>query len=150
MSQLSEIYTALAAKVVTVGATNVAAKDVSELPQSVETGVMPIRLLLPFNEKAGGDELSIVTFGRTATIDWRITDLLFWASAGQGSGLANAAPSLVAYKAAYVDMIRQMRWPQGVGDVVGLELRPGDFEWPRGSQRWYYGVAATVTVREFL
>lgn len=149
MSQLLALYTALAAQTVTVGEVEVAARDVDALPQAVESGALPLRLLLPFGAgRAGGDELSLYSAtGRAASVRWRLTDLLFWQATAQGAGLASTAPKLIEYMAAYVEMIRALTLP-GRATVVGLEMVPTAFEWPAG--RGYFGVSCTVIIEEVL
>jgi hypothetical protein len=153
-SQLATIYSTLAGQVITVGSVGVTALSGADLPDSIESAQLPIRLLLPVGGKAAGTLQGFRTFGGggqtpVLTIDWILTDLLVWRALGAGVGLTDLAPELIAYCAAYLSVLGPMRTAKwSVTDVTFPVI--GGFEWPPQSDRWYSGVQAQLTVREIV
>lgn len=155
MSQLTTIFSALAATTITVGITSITALNGATLPDSVESAQLPIRLILPVGGKASGTVATPRTFKTSATeggvlvVDWTISDLLLWRALGAGIGLTDLAPDLIAYMAAYMAVVaplRTSRW-----SLTGITFPViGGLEWPASSDRWYSGVQASLTIREII
>lgn len=151
MSNLLAIYTALAAKPVSVGAVTPTVKTLATLPDKIESAQCPTRLLLPIGAGRGeGRAFSFVTIGTTAKPTWHITDLLLWRVAPEGLGLQTVAEDLVKYCAAYAEMLRSFRNPATQCVLKESNLSIGKYEWPAGSGQWFFGVECTLDVDEVL
>jgi hypothetical protein len=152
MAQLLAIYAALAALPVTFtdgagNARSIAALPLDETPQAVDSAIVPVRLLQPFGARGEGQLEARYTPGPGVLgIEWGIADMLFWASAGSGIGLAAYAADLVRYKAAYLEIIRSLGTSQYW--VSAWVATVDTFEWPAESGQLYHGVNVRLTVRE--
>ncbi|MCA9940554.1 MAG: hypothetical protein KC418_18075, partial [Anaerolineales bacterium] len=145
MSQLLDVYAALAAQVVTVDGVDVPADDLHQVRNAYERPDLPRRLLLPpgANEGSGVVEFTPLTFSQIQ-VTWRITDLLLWQAQGQGQGIAEVLPNLTAYIAAYAEMLRSLKRPTSRTAVTGFSPAADVYEWPAGSNQWYWGVRCVV------
>lgn len=169
MSRIRDLYRYIASVAVefesptTGGRTRATARDLSDLRNSEAAAEMPVRLLLPVS-MLDGDEAQFATYGDGgAALQWRVTDLMLWRPLAQGMGLTDAAEDLVLYAGAYADAVVTMRnglssaaedGPLDEGlyevDLVTAAIRPGVFEFPRGSNRHYLGVECALTFEERL
>lgn len=152
MSQLLDIYAALAAQTVTVDDVDVPADDLHQVQNAYERPSLPRRLMLPpgANEGSGVVEFTPLSFGNQMQVTWRITDLLLWQAQGQGMGVAEVLPRLADYIAAYAEMLRQLKRPTSRSTVTGFSPAADVYEWPAGSGQWYWGVRCIVMVSEIL
>jgi len=152
MSMISEVYTALAAlTVTTTSGKTPAVYNLGELLESVNTANLPCRLLLPLGDNPGeGREGQFINIGSTITIDWQITDLMLWQASEQGLGLRQFAPELVDYCGKYVDAMRAFKCPVPNTALTNVYVVPGEYEWPRGSGRYFAGVLCQLQVNEVL
>lgn len=152
MSQLLEIYAALAAQTVTVGDVDVPADDLHQVQNAYERPQLPRRLMLPpgANEGSGVVEFTHLAFGGQMQVAWRMTDLMLWQAQGQGMGVADVLPKLATYIAAYADMLRELKRPTSRSTVTGFSPAADVYEWPAGSNQWYWGVRCIVVVSETL
>lgn len=151
MSAILDIYTALAAKTVTIGGVTPTVYSLASLPASAETAITPCRLLLPVGDSANeGREFGFIAIGTTVTVDWQIKDLLLWQSTGQGTGLSGFASDLVEYAGLYADMLRTFKAPSTQSNLQSANILPGVFEYPASSGRFYTGVLCTLTVHEVI
>lgn len=152
MSIISNIYDALAAKeVATTSGKTPTVYNLDELPESITTAHLPCRLLLPIggnpNEALDGQFIAI---GTTVTVNWQVSDLMLWQASEQGLGLREFAPELVDYCGKYVDMMRTFKCPYTNSALEAFSVTPGEYEWPRGSGRFYAGVLAQLNIKEVL
>lgn len=150
MSVITQVYNALEAVTVTTtsGVTPIV-YDLDELPESITTAHLPCRLLLPL----GGNPLteregSFYAIGTGVTVDWQISDLMLWQASEQGIGLREFAPELVDYCGKYVDAMRTFKCPYSNTALTGFSVTPGEYEWPRGSGRFFAGVLAQLVIKE--
>ena len=158
MSNIRSLYTALAGINITFtteagsNATPVA-YDLNSLPRGIKTGHLPCRLLLPTEEWEGGGGLEIMSMG-TATASgemvWNVTDLMLWKAVGQGRGLMDALPDLVRYAGAYVEALIQNRNITPNTRLRSLNVRPGVFQYPLGSNSHFFGVEVNLTFAELI
>lgn len=156
MSQARALYSTLAATAITFAresgsSVTVTAKDLHQLPNAVQAADAPARLLLPYSvtTKADGQFLTVDTI---LAATWVITDLLLWKPGTLGAGIADSAADLVRYQAAYLEAMRSLASMGGLAgvEVLSIELRPGLYDWPIGSNTWWQGVMASITVLEEL
>ena len=151
MSAIVDIYAGLAAKEVTVYGITPPVQDHSDLTSTVESADLPIRILHPFtgNRLSGGFSFVGIGDGIAATT-WTITDMLLWKPQAEGLGLVEVTRELVAYGAAYAEMLRTWRAPTVQSHLTQASITHGLIEYPQQSGRKYFGVTCTLTVEEFL
>ena len=152
-SQLVSIVATLAAQPVALGTGTVLGVTGADLPDSLESAQVPLRLLLP----TGGRQEVAASLGKTfasggqgvTVAEWEISDILFYRALGAGIGMTDLAPVVSGYCAAYLSIfapLRTQRW-----SVTAVRFPAiGGFEWPLGSERWWSGVQATVTIKEII
>jgi hypothetical protein len=150
MSDILAIYDTLVAMSVTVGSTTPTAYDLDQLPNAVRSAMLPVRLLLPTESRGDAEEFMFVALGKTATVRWRITDLLLWQPVAQGRGLQDVADDLVTYAGAYLEALRDNRAPSTQSYVVSASASPGVYEWPGQSGNYFFGCECVVTIEEVL
>lgn len=149
-SQLTSIYATIADYDITVNGQAVGCLDLSQLRTSLESAVLPTRMLNPMDARGGG---SLQTFwtvqpGSVATVDWQIADMLAWRAHAAGIGLEDITPDLIAYKVQYIELIRSLRSARY--NIVGCSMRVTAYEWPQGAGRWWDGVICQLTIREIV
>lgn len=156
MSQIRTIYTTIANTGITFtkeagGAVTVAAKDLNALPGALQSADAPVRLLLPYSVTTRADG-SFMTLDALMSVTWVVTDLMLWRPGQLGAGISESAPDLVRYQAAYLEAIRALHSMGGLAGVATLdiELRPGIYNWPIGSDTWWQGCMSSITVLEEL
>ena len=164
-SSVLEIYDALAAKTVSVassvayGTVTPQVKNLDDLPERVESSMLPCRLLLPLGgitEQDHSIQADVFGDNPASTYTWKITDLLLWRETELGTGIASVASDLIAYTGAYLDMLRSFRYPttqdadtnQSV--LVSARVLRGQFEYPARSGNWYTGVECVLTIEEYV
>lgn len=153
MSEITSIYTALAAITVTTTSGSTATVfDLDELKNRINTSDLPVRMLLPVGDDTRGEgrEGAFVAIGTTMTIDWQVSDLMLWQPLGQGEGLREYAPELVDYCGKYIDAMRTFKCPTSNSSLTGVYMMPGIYEWPMGEGVYYAGVLCQLTIHEVL
>jgi len=150
MSIITNIYAALAAKTITTtSGVTPTVYDLDELPENITTAHLPCRLLLPVGGyPAEGRDAEFIAIGTGVTINWQITDLMLWQASEQGIGLREFAPELVDYCGKYLDSMRTFKCPYTNSALESFSVMPGEFEWPRGSGRYYAGVICQLNIKE--
>jgi len=164
MSQIRQLYTNLAAKVVTVTledttTKNVACDDLSVLAPGTSQPDLPRRFLLPSKPQGGGaDGFQALALGVTNTfsqVTWHLTDICLWREMGQGIGLNDVLSDLVRYAGQYVEMLAD---DQSVGFTsndtfsnyrLSIDIVP-DFQWPRSTGNDYFAVLVHLSVDELI
>jgi len=156
---LRQLYTALAGMAVSFTGEDgadytVTAKDLHQLPKRLQTGHLPLRLLLPSEayDARGGELLAIGAGAEAAAgeVQWVIADLMLWEAAGQRSGLKDIYPDLVRYAGAYAETIMQNRAPVTGVSLISLSIGVGAYEYPLGSGDLWHGVECILLWREIL
>ena len=153
-SQIATIYDTLAAKSLTVSSTAVTAKDADQIPNSLNTADLPVRILTPLLV-FGGDVLasgSIWGASSGSAVSqtlWTINDVMYWRPVHDSVGVRAHAKILVAYASAYLDMLKTDTSLAALG-VVNLThtISTNVLNYPRGSGNWYYGVTCTLVITE--
>lgn len=150
MSDLVNIYDALAAMPVTIEGAVVTAYAPRNMPASVPTGNLPVRILLPLGTRSGANAVSQQSMARqnvTVTCEWRCVDLFLYKPGSQGRVSDNAG-ALVQYQAAYVDAIKYYHHLTKTALIEAVAMDVGIYEYPAGSKEQYFGVQVTVTIKE--
>lgn len=148
-SQLRAIYTAIANMDVLSGGAVVTAYDVSDLPASVPSGALPVRLLMPLSgESAGlnGRPMSVGGFGRGSVINWQIVDLLLHTPAAQNK-LDVIVPALVDYQVAYMEAMMRLTMPSVAVTALDVGFSVGVYSYANTE---YYGVETRLSIREIV
>ena len=153
MSEITTIYTNLAAMAVVVGSVTPTVYNTSALMKTLDTVQTPARVLDPaYGPDRGEFELPYHS-GDTGVVYWTIFDVLLWKAQGQDIGPAAVASSLVAYCGAYLEKVRDTRPLVAGGQSEIQAVRPiisYNLEWPRGSGRLFYGVEVELRIMEVL
>lgn len=143
---LATICDALAAISVTANGVTPTAYSYDELKNSYDKADLPARLIMPFGERAEG-ALNAITIAGNAQAVWTLTDLLLWDTIGQGRGLPDMYPALVAYIDAYTAAVkshfRLIKTPAAT--IENVRFSPGS--WTFGDKT-YWGVECRLTIRE--
>jgi hypothetical protein len=77
-----------------------------KLKARFETADLPCRVILPFGADFTARASALTIGGTPKSGVWQPIDLLLWESVGQGRGLVDVAPDLLAYIDAYNTAIR--------------------------------------------
>lgn len=150
-SRLREVYKSIEEATIQVGTTVVRCRGLDNLDTKVNKANLPLRLLLPVGATASGRNLIINTAdgsGRSGL--WTIPDLMLWALSVSGQGLEDYAGVLVDYCVEYERTMLSRRTDHLGWIHNNLAIDTGMFEWPLGSDTWYYGVRALHTVTELI
>lgn len=147
MSALLSIYDALAAMQVPVAGVIVPVKRVTELPESVAAGSTPLRLLMPLGTRPGATSLAALTLQGAAGAEWGIADLLLLRPSSAGR-LEQAAALLVQYMQDYAGALARQKALAGAF-IQSARLEAGVFKYPAGGSAEWYGVEASLTVKEY-
>ena len=157
MSILLTIYDDLEAMTVTcLGRSNISvtpkAYNLDELPGNVTTAHLPCRLLLPLGQGQGGTPNGEILAGAGIRCNWQITDLFLLEAAAQDMGIATQAPVLMRYVVAYAEALsKKYEFIHGYATfnaTLSVNITPGMYEYPAGSNSWFYGVKADITIEE--
>lgn len=152
-SRVVDLYTSLASLQVGLSDGTVPrAFGLAELPESITTAHIPCRLLLPVATMPGeGKEGAYIAIGNAMSITWQVTDLMLWQPSEQGLGLREYAPKLVEYSGKYFDAMRNWgRCPVQNMTLESVNITPGEYEWARGSGRFFAGVLCLLQIKEVL
>jgi hypothetical protein len=147
IADIINVIEALAVKAVT-GGSNITCLDLTEFREAVPAMETPQRVILPSDEDNAA-VFGYLTVGRAHQIDWSISDLLLYKTAGEGFGWYDVGNALVTYSGNYATAVagatKSLRTYGGA--VTGLTMRRGIYTYS-GTQ--YYGVMCTLMVRELL
>lgn len=126
--------------------------DLDELPNSIQTAHLPCRLLLPIGQAASGSPNIILDNTPMARGEWQVTDLFLLEAVGRTEGLYIHAPVLMRYVTAYSDAIAK-KWQflyqwQTEALTASLSILPGIYNFPNGSDAFYFGVKADIRISE--
>jgi hypothetical protein len=126
--------------------------DLDELPNSIETAHLPCRLLLPIGQGQSGSPNIVLDNTPMARAEWRVTDLFLLEAVARSEGLAIQAPVLMRYVTAYSDAIAkkwqmQYQW-QTEALTLSIAIAPGIYNYPTGSDAYFFGVKADLRISE--
>lgn len=149
---LSEIIAKIASSNVTVGSTVPTAFYGSTLRNWTPNAALPCRLLGIFSD-TNSDIVNTyeIAENQANLVTWTFSDILLWKPTAQASGMAGVDEDLKDYHDAYFSMLKGVRFVQfnqPVAEITRASLKQGQIEFPAGSGQTYYGIKATLTVRE--
>lgn len=154
-SQIVGLYSALAATTVVVNGVTVGVKDLTTLPNSLDTAILPCRLLTPISQFLGSNLQSgigtIASYSGVNEVRWNVADIAYFKPVAQDIGIRAIADDLVIYMREYQAMISAFTMSSAGGSTMWIQnlvMNAGVFEYPLLSGRFFYGVAATLTVVE--
>ena len=158
-SNISAAYAALDATTVTftlLGQSRTpVVKTLSEIPNTINAGDLPLRLLLSMESVGDGERMDFLTIGAGASggsfhMRWKITDLMLAIPSAQGQGIKSVAASLVSYCGKYADMARNSRNLATGISIEHLTLAAGTYTYPGEAGTPYFGVQATLDLVEIV
>lgn len=156
MSRLGDIYAALAARSVSYtydGSTvTPTVHQPHQLKASYDPSELPVRLLLPqVQYGAQGRNIQPVAFSGGSSVDapWYLVDRLLLLPAGEGlGGVAAVAGPIIEYMDAYLQAIYEDVTLIRKAAVENVDIYTALMDWPLNSNSLYWGVEATLTVRD--
>lgn len=143
---LRTIYDTLAEQPVNVGGQTARVYNIHQLANVLDGYKLPARLLLPLGTPTEGQGFAFVTLGTTTQVIWQVVDLFLYKSVTRGTGLAEFAEALVDYCQNYALMLKKIRSFGGQTYLEQADIRPGSFNWPVGSDKYYVGVECILQI----
>lgn len=123
-----------------------------DFDQKVEEADLPLRII-----RLVSGELQEIEFlsGKTSVLtemQWVVRDRLLIVPVGQVvTSLSNIEPLLLDYANDYiVSMAANFNQPTTTGELVGVSIQSGTFEYPEGTGDSFHGVQCVVTVKQHL
>lgn len=159
MSDIRNIFTALAAKTITLtgsvayGTVTPQVFDLHQLPPNPDSAKLPARWLLPFGVfPTEAKEFHFIALGNTTKATWQISDLLLWRATQLGQGMSSDAVDLVNYAGLYADMLRTFRRPVASSQayIESVNIAIGIYEYPVQSGQFFYGCSCVFNIPEVL
>lgn len=151
-SNLVAIYTAVAAMSITVGDDTPTVYGLASVPNKVESAPLPVRLLEIFDNRMDTLTAKHSTISGSFTphmhVTWSISDLLLWKSEARGRGIKDVDTSLITYCQKYIDAVAANEAITATASIEDCKLLPGLFPYPASSDTFYFGVLATLTIKE--
>ena len=151
-SQIKSVYTALANMDVTIDSAVVDVKKPNELPNSINTAILPVRLLTPIQQFTPGilrSEGWNGALGSTVIqLNWSITDIFLYSTVAQNIGIKALADPLVDYCVAYVDALNNTLSIPSNLMISNYQIRPDIINYPLGGATFFYGVYVYLNLLE--
>jgi hypothetical protein len=125
------------------------ALNIDENSESIQTAHLPCRILT-FTQP----DTAVIMKGAGSVATWNITDLFLLETAARDLGAYILKPVLKRYEVAYLEAI-QKKWNLVHGwstETLGLNvsMKAGKFEYPAGSNVWFYGVQCDASFEELV
>lgn len=157
-SRIVDIYRAIGNIPVSAAGKTPTVRHLDQLPRSVSTAQLPIRLMLPFGNfntllSRQADVSHVTISGAVNRVNWFVRDLCLWRPLAQGIGLEDSADQIMEYAGNYLAAITEHRRSlsnAGQSFIDGAAISPGIHEYPLESGNWYFGIDCTVNVIEIL
>lgn len=143
-SQIQAVYTALTNMDVSIDSKVIKVKKPSELPNSIQTASLPIRLLTPIQQFVPGfmqsDSWNSSLGSGIVQVNWTITDIFLYDAVNQTIGIRALTDPLVDYCANYIEAMNDgsLVLPSSI-QIKNYTARPDIINYPLGSNFWYYG-----------
>lgn len=155
-SEILSIYDALAAVTVSDGVREIAARNLAEQPNAINTADAPLRMLTvidPLNstDRARSDDVWGAAAGSGFyTVTWTLFDVLYHTPLAQGRGVRDVNVPLLTYIRNYYAMLAANTAALDTfGAVVQRTLMlPMVLEYPRQSGHAWYAVRCMLTIYE--
>ncbi len=150
MSNITSILTAILALTPQYD-TDVAinTRDIDGLQEVLQPDDCPVRMVTVADAGQSGG-LAFITMGKLQRITWVLTDRLYLKKSSLGEGSKEWSEKLILYAASYAEQIRQNRAIYTQATIVEVEIEPGIFAWPEGSDRNFAGVECVLTIDEYI
>lgn len=149
MSQLADIYAAVAALQPTAGGTVVPVRWGATLHNTNESADIPLRLLSPIGDTMGKvQQKTGGGVGHVITVEWSIRDIALLRPVGGGLGLSDIADIYVEYMATYADALRQIS--SQTYYLVDAQVLPQVLQYPADSGMQYHAVSSTLYLMEIV
>lgn len=152
-SQIEAIITAIAGISVTADSITPTVYYGDTLKQGGDNA--PMRVILPsdVDSDTRGVKFGNLNTGTFVTVVWNISDLFLFKNVSTGSGLAEAANTLIRYAGAYAAALvghqNVIANSRNVG-IEGVGISIGAYQFPVGSGIYYYGVETRYQIREII
>ena len=122
-----------------------------EIPNSVQTGHLPCRILMP--QGYPNPVTMEIQQSNGANARWIINDVFLLDTVTQGQGLRTFSEQTTRYIAAYAEAIAHLwRYP-AYGEALleqSVTFSAGEIEYPPQSGVFFFGVRATITLDEYV
>lgn len=147
-TQIRSIFSSLASWELYIAQERVKSPYLLQLEDNPFDGLCPYRILSPALNRSEG-ELSGQTLGNSFEVKWTIDDLLLFRSTLAVPSFSDVVVHLMDYMVAYAEKWVTSRriTPQSFIESV-KPFTAGIFEYPAKSETLYYGVLATLVIRE--
>lgn len=144
-------YATLANLAVTVDSYTYPCHNLDQLKETYDEADCKRRILLPWEARGNDGSLGFVTLDKTASVNWRIVDLMLYGSV-QTYTLKKVAPHLVSYAGEYAEQIRSLRTLAKTTtnhiSLKNIDIQIGVFDYPLGGNHYYLGVKAILSLVE--
>lgn len=122
----------------------------STLKNVIEIAHTPCRIISAIGVQSS--QTRRLTFGSGAVMrtEWTIQDVALIRPASLGIGLADIAPTLEGYLAAYHEAIRSVVASNSAWVITDVSLRSQVLEWPAASGSFFDAVVATLTASDIV
>lgn len=152
-SQIKAIYTAFANMDVAIDGNTIPVKKPEQLPDSIQTAQLPVRLLTPLRpflpDYSRSSSWNTSEGSSVNRVDWTIIDIFLYDAMNQRIGIKAHADSLIDYCVAYIDAMNDgsLVLPNNTM-ITNWTTRPDVINYPIGSNSWYYGVYCYHSILE--
>lgn len=144
--KITAIYSALAAMTVTAAGKTPAVYSLATIG-AINAAQLPARLLIPFGD-GGANQQSITLTSQSgdAEIVWRVADVCLWEEFGQGRGLYDVLPVMMAYAESYMAAIQAARdiAPGCVIKSATVTPKPQTYQ-----NTGYWAIVSELTITEY-
>lgn len=153
-SAILAIYDTLAATTVSDGVQEIAAVNVGDQPNSLNSADAPLRLLTVLDPMAGTMRAASDTAWGAGQgsgimqITWNLFDVLYHTPAFQGRGVRDYNEPLLVYQANYFDMLKTLDFGEANVTRVPVTMQPAILEYPLRSGHFWYAVRVTLAIQE--
>ena len=147
-SQLRSIFASLARWQFTIAGETVTSPFLMQIEDYPFSGLCPYRIISPALNRAES-ELSGQSFGNSYQAVRAIDDLLLWRSILEVPSFSDVVMPLTDYMEAYeAKWVRNRQITSNAFIETVKPLTAGVFKYPAGTETMYYGVLATLIIRE--
>lgn len=152
-SQIKEIYQAISDMDIVLNGAVVPVKKPSELPNSIQTANLPVRLLTPIHQFIPGfitsDNWNAGLGSGIVQATWNVVDIFLYEPVNQTIGVRALTDPLIDYCKIYIDAMNagELALPNNVVNLNYI-MRPDIINYPLGGATFYYGVYTYHTILE--
>lgn len=150
-SQIISIFQALASWEFAISGETIYAPVLQQLEDMPASPNLPMRILSPALNRSEGELAGLTINNSSYLVGWTIDDLLLWRPVTQTVSFSDEVVPLMQYMVAYAEKWvsnRQITAQAFIEEVT--DFSAGVFEYPQKSQVYYYGVLATLHIKEIV